>query len=223
MTSFERCLASAAARKETHYERQAVVTRRVMAARDEPEWLIAQRSAPDWWKHAEFWDEDAFDGDTDPQFHSYVEQDAIGRILRAVHRETRMKAIIGRYKVRTQFRWSRYDITPVLHWTIWRWRKKLTLKPHPPAIDDVTRYLAAERTLWLLHDQYDPDGSRIAEIEAARREEREWEARRRRCGALAAYQPMAAPVLPTSASSAINGGTRVPLRVAEGARDTVIP
>lgn len=215
LTSYQRCLANADRRKQAHDAHEAAVTRRIMRAHGEPEYLIEARCQPDWWKHAEMWDEDIYDGDTEPQLHSFIEQEAIRRALRAVRRETALKAVIGRYTVRV-VRLGDHDLAPVLHWTAWQWRRKL--KPQRALIDDVTRFLAAERVLWRLHDQYDPAGSRIAELEAAKREAREWEARRRKYGALAALTlpapgiQMALPLPLTPAASAADGGTRVPVR-----------
>lgn len=221
VTSYERCLASAEIRRQTHYEREAATTRRVMAAHGKSAHLIEQRCQPDWWKQADMWDEDIPDGFGDPVFYTHVEQNAIRNILRSVRRETTLKAIIGRYRIRATIRWAQYDMTPVLRWTIWQWRKKLEpCAAESTLIDDVTRFLAAERALRVLHDQYDPDGSHIAEMEAAKREEREWERRLRArravaaagAGSLPTCQQMTLPLPPTPETSAATGGTRVPVR-----------
>lgn len=173
---FARCLAAAELRKASHYEREATATRRVMSARGEPEALIEARCQPGWWQNVALWDEEILDGDAEPRIHSYEEQDAIRGVWRAARRATAQTARLGHYRVRIYRPSSRFDMTPVLRWTIWQWRQRL--RPQPQLISDVEHYLAAERALWKLHDQYDPEGTRIAVMEAEAREEREWRQRR---------------------------------------------
>lgn len=173
---FARCLAGAEMRMATHYEREAAATRRQMNARGEETALIEARCQPDWWQDPALWDERIFDGDTEPRIHSYGEQDAIRGLYEAARRAAYRQAQLGRYRVRLYRPSSRHDMSPVMHWTVWQWKKKL--KPQPQLISDVERFLQAERSLWTLHDQYDPHGTRIAIMEAERREDREWQRRR---------------------------------------------